>query len=448
MAAVEDTGARQAARGGRVRTVGIPFARGIAAGAAAVLAMAALSAVALACAGAARLGDLPPMVATVVALAAGGRADVALASTGRGGALGGLVGSLEVMPLGITLAGVVVLAVLLLHGHRGASPPGLAARAAGAVTGYLALLVTVAGLGHGSLGHPATTGAPAPVLRPGAGGGPGGGLGGNRSLGNLIADGRVLEYRTDVGSTALHGCLLVLAVLLLCWLISRVAPGPVRDMVRPAMSAVATVLLTAGTLVVIAGLLAAAGRGLGAKGLAAALLAGPNAVVIGWSSGLGVPWTIDATGVFGDRLPTGTGTVLPGGAGSWPKPLLDPATMGDTAGLATIVLAVLLTLACGVLTAVRTERSARSDTPTVPRVVQPALSLGVVLALSLGILVLAAGATSGMELRVLAFTLPAVTFEVDGGLWRALLGGLLGGAAAGLAGTGLVAAARRLRRAG
>ncbi|MFG1843642.1 streptophobe family protein [Micromonospora sp. NPDC049175] len=455
MATLADT------RAGEARRIAVPFVRGLAAGAAAILAMTALTAAALALAGARQFGELRPLVAALVALAAGGRTDVTLSISGKGGGLsglgglGGLGGSLQAMPLGITLTGVVVLAALLLHDHRRETAPGLAARAVGAVTSYLALLVTAASLGHGTIARPATSATPPPATPSG----PGGLLAGDHSLATLLADGRTLEYTTAVGGTALRGCLLVLGVLLVCWLLSHATPGLVRDLLRPALSAVTTVLLAGATLVILAGLVAATAFGQGGKGLAAVLLAAPNAVVIGWSSGLGVPWTINATGVFGGKLPTGGGSSdgpgfrgLPGGRGhssgsgllggsdEWPRPLID----SDTAALTMVIVAILLTLACGMLTA------ARSTPPGAPttlprRALWNAGALGGVLSLALLILVLVAGATGGIVLSVLGFSVPAVTFQVDGGWWQAILGGLLGGAAGGAAGTMLLAAVRRVR---
>lgn len=432
---------------GRARSLGAHALLGVAAGAAAVLTMAVLCGAGLAFAGASGLGARIPVTAAAVALAAGGRVDFALSVNGRGAsALGGLTGGLDLMPLGATIGGALVLAIVLRRPYGKGKPPSpeaLAARATGALAGYLALLAVAVGVGHGTVTRTGD-GTPTPVPSPSGGELPGLVPGGSaRDLGSLLSDGRVLSYDTAAGATLLRGLLVVLLLLAVCW---ATGPAPergawVRCALRPAASAVATMVLAVGA----AGMMVGAGLALvrpnGAQALGALLLGWPNAFFAGWTAGLNVPWTVDAAGVFGDRLPAGAGAVLPGSGQQWPKPLLDPSTMDGGAAMLLVVAAAVVTLACGVLTAVRTRRAARSPYPPVPilrRAVVPAVALGGVLAVALPLAVLAAGASGGVGLSLFGFSVTAVTLQVGGGVWQAAVGGLLGGAVAGLLGAFLV----------
>jgi len=451
-----------------VRLLGPALLRGIAAGAAAVLTMAVICGIGLAATGAADLGALVPLIAAAVALASGGRVDFILAVNGRGAsALGGLTGGLELMPLGATLAGALVLAVVVLRPPtkqpRSLSVP--AVRAVGALAGYLSLLAVAASTGHGTLTR-AAGGTPTPAPSTSGGGifdnnglpagenprlNPGGtGTGGGaRDLGDLISDGRVLHYNTVAGATLLHGLLVVLLILALCWVAGRSAPAPawVRSVLRPAVSATATVILAISAVGVVAGALVAPFRPNGWPALGALVLGWPNAFFIGWESGLNVPWTIDAAGVFGNRQLAGVGAA--NGGQQWPRPLLDPSAMDGKAAALLVTAAALIALACGVLTVVRFRKSAPPSLTAAPMLRQaavPAIALGGVLAVVLPLGGLAANASGGIGLHILGFSVATVSLEVSGGLWQAALSGLLGGAAAGLLGAFLVAAFTRRRQ--
>jgi hypothetical protein len=152
---------------------------------------------------------------------------------------------------------------------------------------------------------------------------------------------------------------------------------------------------------------------------------------------------------FGDRLQAGAGSVLTGGGQQRPKPLLDPSMMDGKVAALLVVAAAVVTLACGLLTAVRIRRAAPPPSMTVSmlrRTVVPAVALGGVLAVVMPVMVLAAEASGGVGLSMFGFSMTAVRLQMSGGLWQAALGGLLGGAAAGLLGALLVEAGSRLRR--
>lgn len=158
-----------------------------------------------------------------------------------------LDGDLDLMPLGVTVLGAVVLLAVLLAG-RPAGVPSLLVRAGAAAVAFLALLaipLSSAAVDAGSF-----------VLRPATG-------------------------ATVFGTVV--------------WLLAVFAIGGLWHLRGPARSAVrATIAVLLGTTAVAmaAGLLAAVQGG--AKVAGTVLLAGPNLVVIGLTRGLGVPWSAGA----------------------------------------------------------------------------------------------------------------------------------------------------------
>lgn len=115
--------------------------RGLVAAAAAVLAMAGVAAAGLGLLGAGRVGDLGALTAAAVALAVGGSAEAD--ATPVGGLPVAVRGSLDVLPLGVSLAGTVVLGTLLLR-RRGDGWLVRGAVAAVALTAGLAVIALTA----------------------------------------------------------------------------------------------------------------------------------------------------------------------------------------------------------------------------------------------------------------------------------------------------------------
>ncbi|WP_439385623.1 streptophobe family protein [Amycolatopsis lexingtonensis] len=135
--------------------------RGLAAAAAAVLAMAAVAAAGLLLLGGEQAAS---MTAAVVALAVGGSVDLEAAA---GGLPVGLRGGLHGMPLGVSLAGALVLGWLLLRRRE-----GLLVRGGAAVAAFTGAVGAIAVWAAGKVSLPGGAGAPrgcGPARLPGAG---------------------------------------------------------------------------------------------------------------------------------------------------------------------------------------------------------------------------------------------------------------------------------------
>ncbi|MFF4830894.1 streptophobe family protein [Streptomyces sp. NPDC001315] len=316
-------------------------------------------------------GSLGPMTAAVVALGAGG----SVSPSGDVSAFG-LKGAeattaIEITPLGVGLVGALLLSWFFLRSLRtagvGISPAELLARVGAVVAVFVAMLGGLAWAGHdvitidgGSLGLDDL---------PGGGGGGGGvgipGLGDIGDLGGLLPDrlGDLVDAKAAVGFTVdtaptlLGGLAWAAGVLLIALLASRRTPLPrgwaaVHRVVRPAVSALVTVLLMA----VAAGLAAAAYAAIGddhpQRIAGAALLGAPNGVWLGIPIGLFVPWDGRATGALAKLLPNPLDDLLAVRSDQ-------PVTLGRLADLdgrvwLLGVAAALMMLLAGVLTAVRT----------------------------------------------------------------------------------------------
>ncbi|WP_437053255.1 streptophobe family protein [Streptomyces sp. enrichment culture] len=332
-------------------------------------------------------GSLGTMTAAVVALGAGG----SVTPSGDVSAFG-LKGAeahtaIEITPLGVGLVGALLLSFFFLRSLRAAgvvvAPAELLARAGAVVGLFVAMTGGLAWAGHdvvtidgGSLGLDGLPG--------GGGGGDGGGgdgggleipgLGDVGDIGGLLPD-RVgdlvgahasVGFTVDTVPTLLGGLLWSAGVLLVALLASRRTPLPrgweaVHRVVRPAVSALVTVALTA----VAAGLAAAAWAAVGddhpRRIAGAALLGAPNGVWLGVPLGLFVPWDGRATGALTGVLPAPVDDLLGSGTG-------EPVTLGRLTELdgrvwLLGVAAALLMLTAGVLTAVRTPVGASAGAP-------------------------------------------------------------------------------------
>ncbi|MBL1086336.1 hypothetical protein JK359_30975 [Streptomyces actinomycinicus] len=393
-------------------------------------------------------GSLGPMTAAVVALGAGG----SVSPSGDVSAFG-LKGAeahtaVEITPLGVGLVGALLLSWFFLRSLRGAgvviAPAELLARAGAVVVLFVTLLGGLAWAGHdvitidgGSLGLDDL---------PGGGGKEGGGLSvpglGDVSgllpdrIGDLIDAKAAVGFTVDTSATLLGGLGWCAGVLLIALLAGRRAPLPpgwdaLHRVVRPAVSALVTVLLVA----VAAGLAAAAYAAIGddhpRRVVGAALLGAPNGVWLGVPLGLFVPWDGEATGALRAVLPHPLDQFLGSGSGR-------PVTVGRLAGLdgrvwLLALAAALMILLAGVLTAVRTPVARPAD-GALRLAGRCAVRLGVTTALALPLLALLTDVSVDASLSVLGFDAFGAALALHGHLAMALLLGAAWGAGAGATG--------------
>ncbi|MFH8796182.1 streptophobe family protein [Streptomyces sp. NPDC017941] len=427
----------------------------------ALIGMAGTAALGLHLLGADAAGSLGPMTAAAVALGVGG----SIAPSGDVSAFG-LEGAqadtaIEVTPLGVSLVGAVLLAFFFLRSLRGAgvviSPGELCARAGTVIILFLGMLGGLAWAGHDvitidgeQLGidkgidkgvDKGLDNLPDGIadripdgLKDIGGIGDVGGLLPDR-LGDLAEAEAAVGFTVDTGATLLGGAVWVTVVLVIALLASRRTPlppglGAVHRLVRPAASALVTVVLTA----VLAGIAAAAYAMIGdahPKRIAGgALLGTPNGVFLGLPVGLLVPYDGEASGPLTRFLPDPVDDLLRGDTN---RPLtLDRLAELDGRVWLLAVAAVLMMLFAGVLTAVRSP-SAR-DTGAAGFVARCALSLGLVTAVGLPLMTWLTEVSADASLSVLGFDAFGAGLELRGRLGAAVLLGAAWGLAAGAAG--------------
>ncbi|MDR3081500.1 MAG: streptophobe family protein, partial [Streptomyces sp.] len=407
-------------------------------------------------------GSLGPMTAAVVALGAGG----SVAPSGDVSAFG-LKGAeettaVQITPLGVSLVGAFLLSWFFLRSLRTAgvvvAPAELLARAGAVVALFVAVLGGLAWAGHdivtidgGSLGLDRLPGGSGSggVDIPGLG--DIGGLLPSR-IGDLVHAKAAVGFTVDTVPTLLGGAAWAAGVLVIALLASRRTPLPraldaVHRVVRPAVSALVTVLLVA----VLAGLTAAVYAAIGddhpARIAGAALVGAPNGVWLGIPLGLFVPWDGKATGELAKVLPDPLQRLLSAGTDQ-------PVTLGRLAELdgkvwLLAIAAALMMLLAGVLTAARTPLVRARDAagvpgPAAPSVVRDpgplafagrcALRLGIVTAAALPLLAWLTDVSVDASLSVLGFDAFGAGIELHGRLGTALLLGAAWGAVAGAAG--------------
>ncbi|MFJ4815057.1 streptophobe family protein [Streptomyces sp. NPDC088801] len=401
-------------------------------------------------------GSLGPMTAAVVALGAGG----SVTPSGEVSAFG-LTGAeadtaIEITPLGVSLVGAVLLSWFFLRSLRAAgvviSRAELFARAGAVVALFVAMLGGLAWAGHdvitidgGSLGLDDVTGGSGGIEIPGLG--DVGGLLPDR-LGDLVDAQAAVGFSVDTAPTLLGGLGWSAGTLLIALLASRRTPLPrgweaVHRVVRPAVSAVVTVLLVA----VGAGFAAAAYAAIGddrpERIAGAALLGAPNGVWLGIPLGLLVPWDGRATGELIRFLPDPLDDLL--GAGTErPVTLSRLAELDDRVWLLAVAAGLTMLLA-GVLTGARTPVG---EEPGALRFAgRCALRLGLATALALPLLAWLTDVSVTASLSVLGFDAFGGGIELHGHLGLALLLGAVWGAGAGAVGAllawGCGAAGRR-----
>jgi hypothetical protein len=388
--------------------------QGVAAAVASFGAMAATAGLALALLDPGRGGGLGAQTAAVVALAVGGSVDL------RAGLPESLPiamqGSVEVMPLGVSLVGALALtAVLVLPLRR--RPGSLLVRAAAAVAAFAVGLVLVPRLGRGSLSLPdggsGEGGASACV---GAAAPPPGSVAGRAAVGGPLDVG----FAAATGRTLLAGLIWVVAVAGLCWLARHRTLPVVR-----AGAATLTVLLSVLVAATMAGLLVAAIAG-GPKALGTGLLALPLALCTALPLGLGVPPSVTAKGplacVLGD--PDQVATV---GLGRTPALALAAATL----------------LACGILAAARTP--AEPGRGGFRHAARQSVRVAVVIAVVMAVMALLAEASVRLGVSAFGFSLPVLEARLRPDPLAAGIAGLVGGGLAGFVGSLIVDRFRRPR---
>ncbi len=432
----------------------------------AFLAMAGVAALGLHLLGADAYGSLGPMTAAVMVLAVGGsvtpRGDVSAFG------MSGLTAetAIDIVPLGVGLTGAVVLGALFLRSLRavpgGGTAGGLAARAATVAALFTALVGGLTWAGHDSVTIPGR------ALIPGPGSGDGGpldrlpdlpGLGDLPDLGDLpglgdlsdpgrelpglglpdgladLADARLrIDFEVAAWPSLVAGAVWVLAVLLIALAASRRTPLPralagAGRAVRPAASALTQVLGLAVLLGLAAGVYGVTSGGQPRRALGAALLGAPNGVWLALPLGLFVPWHGSASGALLPALPAPLRELL-GGGGARPVTLQRVAEQTGWAWLAVLVAAVLMLLA-GVLTAARTAREASG---VLAYAGGCALRLGALTALAVPLLVWLTEVTADVRLAFLDISVHGAGLDLRGSPGAGLLLGALWGAAAGLAG--------------
>ncbi|KAB7843222.1 streptophobe family protein [Streptomyces mobaraensis] len=452
----------------------------------AFLAMAGVAALGLHLLGADAAGELGPMTAAVTVLAVGGSVEPsgALEAFGIRGADAHT--AIELTPLGVSLVGALVLGWSFARSLRAAGPVvggrELALRAGAVASVFLLLLGGLAWAGSSTLtfqgeglglGDAAKNGPKLEI--PGVGdigdiGGIGGGLADR--LADLARAKADVGFSVRTGPSLLGGALWVAAVLLVAVLAARRSPlprgaGALHRTVRPAASALVTVLVLAVAAGWAAALVAAVGDDHPRRVAGGALLGAPNGVWLGLPLGLFVPWHGRAAGTLTKVLPSPFDELLAGGTDR-------QITVGRLAEydgrvwLLAVGCAVALLLA-GVLTAVRTPRGASHGASpgafpgaspgargAVAYAVRCGLALGAVTAAALPLLVLATRVKADAGLSVLGVDAVGAGLDLRGnGLLAAVLGaawglaaGTVGGllaCATGAAGRGAVAYAREGR---
>ncbi|QKZ22536.1 streptophobe family protein [Streptomyces chartreusis] len=418
------------------------------------------------------VSSLGPMTAAVVALGAGG----SVTPSGDVSAFG-LTGAeaataIEIAPLGVSLVGAVLLSWFFLRSLRGAgvviTPAELLARAGTVVALFVATLGGLAWAGHDVI----TIDGSSLGLDDLPGGGGGGGLEipGVGDIGGLLPDqvGDLIDAKAAVGFTVdtaptlLGGLAWSAGVLLIALLASRRTPLPrawdaAHRVVRPAVSALVTVLLMA----VVAGLAAAAYAAIGddhPKRIAgAALLGAPNGVWLGIPIGLFVPFDGRASGVLVGLLPDPLDDLLNSDADQ-SVTLSRLADLDSRVWLLGVAAAVMMLLA-GVLTAARTpvvsgrgagvgavtgsgagsvrgagDHGDVRDPGALRFAGRCALRLGVVTALALPLLAWLAEVSVDASLSVLGFDAFGAGVELRGNLGMALVLGAVWGAGVGAVG--------------
>lgn len=207
-------------------------------------------------------------------------------------------GVIDIVPLGVTLTGTVVLWFAFSRRLRQLVAPELTVRIIGAAAAALISLSAIAGLAHGSVTVPHSA-----MSRLGAGQAAGSAVSGGNQLSSMFggsgSTAQTMAFHADAGLTVLGTALWLVVILTMGCLISRhmrLPLGGAVDRLRPhwgpSISALVRTVVVLGTapplLFALVGLLVG-GRAETAAGVA--LLVAPNALIVLLTLGLGSPWT-------------------------------------------------------------------------------------------------------------------------------------------------------------
>ncbi|MFG3255457.1 streptophobe family protein [Streptomyces sp. NPDC048172] len=398
-------------------------------------------------------GSLGALTAAAVALAVGGSVvpDGDVRVFGLKGAEANA--ALDVMPLGVTLAGALLLALVFLRGLRAARVRGplrrgeLVARTGTALALFTVSLGALAWAGRSTvtidgsaLGAEALKGKVKDELGGGALGDIGGGF--LDRVGDLAKAKADVGFRVELVPTVLTGACWAAGVLLIALVSSRFTPLPpgrfwdaVHRTVRPAASAFTQVAL----VTVVAGLAAAAYAAVGdahpKRVVGAALVGAPNGTWTGMPLGLFVAWSGHSSGAMSRMLPDPLDDVMRRADGGGVT-VRDLAELDGRVWLMAVA-TVLAMLTAGVLTAARTpRRGARA----LPFAVRCGLRLGIVTGLAWPLLVWLTGLSANAGLSVLGVDAYGAGIEMRGSVPEALLLGCAWGALAGFTGALLACA--------
>jgi hypothetical protein len=395
----------------------------------AYLGMAAVAYAALVLLDADAVGELGPMTAAAVVLAVGG----SVRPRGDVGAFGmeksATDAAIDVMPLGVSLVGALLLGRLFTRSLRQAGAyvgrGELAAR-----VGVVAALftATLGGLAWAGSGKVTVDGEQLPLAEaPGLGG----------PFGDALED--IADAQTSVGFTVdtvpslLGGLAWCAAVLLVALASARRAPLPrgwevLHRTVRPAASALRTVaVLAVGAALAGAGYVAAT-EDHSARTAGGALAGAPNGAWLALPLGLFVRWHGSATGQFAAALPDPLDDLL--------SDADEPVTVARLAELdgrvwLLALAAAMLMLTAGVLTAVHTPDGGG---PAWVFAVRCGLPLGAATALALPLLAWLTGISADASLSAFGVAAVGGGVELHGGAGWALALGAAWGTGAGAAG--------------
>jgi hypothetical protein len=429
--------------------------------AAAFAAMLAIAAAGLLLLGAGSITSLGSASAALVSMAVGG--SLSLSSAGSSGSMFslGMAGSVNAMPLGVTLAGTAALGLafyLPLRRWRRLSPGLMAGRIAMAAATCGLLLVVLSDVGKGSVSLPSSVSSQL-----------GGGLGGSsslgilgrlRSLGGGGGTGPLSDVTFSVSGAVLGGLSWLLIVLLAGLLTAQLAAVPagmarnrLRAMVGPTLSAsirvMTALLLVIGAFAVGAGLVL--GEGHGPKVVGAVLLLLPNLLVAAVSAGAGVPWSLSAgpssTGGSGLGGILGMLGSLGGGGGHIRSVHRSINIFGSPRELPLLLVAVGILLACAMLAAARTPVPTQRDgTPTEgrwERARRQAIVFGLMWGAGLAFLVLCSRLSGTMQVSIMGTPITGFGAHAGANVTIAAFAGFLAGGVAGGAGSLLIDAVRR-----
>ncbi|WP_460062552.1 streptophobe family protein [Streptomyces sp. YKOK-I1] len=463
---------------------------GAAAALCALVAMAVVCALALLLLDAGSLGSVWSLTMALTSMAVGGSVTAGSDASGDTGSMGGLAslfggggglspsmsGAADVVPLGVTLVGSVVLwfafSRRLRQGERRSLTSGeLAVRAAGAATAACSTLLIVAGLAKGSATMPesATSGMGGMGDAGSAQGFGGGGLG--ELLGGGSGTEPTVAYHVGVGSTGFGGVLWVAVVLGLGLLVSRRARLPLGGALdglrtgwgRSASTVVRTVVVLAAVpLVVLTAAGAVAGGRVGTAAGAALLLA-PNAVAVFLTLGVGSSWTAAVHPARSDSGGNPLAALL-GGMGQNPGTTGGALQTDRTEHLGSlsvggwplwpVALAVtgLVLVGCAYRTARVTHPAHRVPLHPYRGPLAGHIGLaqrfGIVTALLLGVTAWLVSASGHFGISMFGSEMGGTRAELTGSVLRTILFGLLLGALAGFGGSLLAAARGRSGRTG